>query len=62
LANNTDLSGEDHYGHPSAHRSRDEDEEPPLSEVRWEDQFAADPLQALPRNAEATEEEVVGGE
>ena len=39
------------------HRSCDEAEESPLSEVRRSDQFAEDPLQALPRAAAPAEKD-----
>ena len=37
------------------HRSRDEAEESPLSEVRRSDQFTEDSLQTLPRTAATAE-------
>jgi hypothetical protein len=44
------------YEKPSANRVRDEVEESPLSEVRRQDQFAADSLSPLQPNAKPAEE------
>jgi hypothetical protein len=54
-----DDSGEkeDCHGNPPAHRSRDEVEESPLSEVRRSDQFTENPLQTLSRTAATAEKD-----
>jgi len=55
----TSITREGCHGNTFAHRSRHETQGPSLSEVRREDQFAADPLQAVPRKAAPTEEKVI---
>jgi hypothetical protein len=48
----------DCYGNTSAYQFCDETQEPSLPEMRREDQFAGNAMQALPRSPRATEEVV----